>query len=694
MLVLINRKTVMKGFTMKISRISVAGFLFLSAVGFTGTAFPVTIRGWVIDNDTCLPVTNLGVSCFFEEFEQPAFSQVGPDGYFELDSPGYGTAYINAYLPPETGYVMWNDEFYLHQDEILDPVILTVQKGALVHGRVVLWDGAAPGPEWEYDIYADGRHVSADVLKDANGYYSCRLPAGQYTISVDSDTAGLEAVVPLNFEVPIGASDVPLPNMVFYDSRYAGGTISASISIPALSADFGAALVILPQGELDLVVNPNQTRSVALKQFLSSGTVTAAHLPPGTYDAVLVISRIEGPDMIMVRDLKRNIVVTKGKTTSTTLSASTVGGTIRGQVINPYGNGIYNAQIMIRLGNVMYGQNATDPRGRFQFEYVGPGTYSLVLVHPRYQTTELTPGVTVANGQTVTLSTFTPIPFEGRKTGPDLNGNGYTGADDLMLLASHWLMPYPTADFDASGRVNLPDLATLERFWLTRDLWLGGIPKTPEGFVAVWEMNDNAANKIVADDAENGYPGTAQRNTSLLTTPGRIGTALSFNGTTDYIDFGTDPVLLPNAWTICAWVKCNDAATPVLVSFGGNYTSIKLQNNAKGKPVILLGPYNYRYFDASSWTTLKDGDWHHVAFTCPGKAQSDIQQARMFLDGVEVPVDSTLATDGQATKSRLFLGTASTSSTTLRFAGAMDDVVLYDRQLSQPDILRVMNRNP
>ena len=686
----------MKGFAMKMGHIRGAFFVILSAVVLTGTAFPVTIRGWVIDNDTCQPVTDIGVSCYFRDSDQSVFDWVNnPDGYFELQSSLFGSVYLGAYPTPNSEYVKGDDKMYLHEDEILDPVIITVQRGALVHGRVVMWDGAAPAPEWEYDIYADGRYASVDGLKDAEGYYSCRLPAGRYTISVDSNTAGLEAVIPLDFEVLQGTSDVSLPNIVLYNTSYPnGGTISASISIPPLSSDLGAALVILPQGGLDSIDNPNQVRNITMKQFVSSGTYSAAHLPPGTYDAVLVISRIEGPDMVIGRELKRNIVVTKGKTTSITLSASTVGGTIRGQVINPYGSGIYNAEVMILLNGTLFGQNQTDPRGRFQFEYVGPGTYSLVLFHPRYQLAVLTPGVTVANGQMVTLSTFAAIPFDGRKSGPDLNGNGYTGPDDLAILAGRWLTNNPAADFDASGAVDLPDLAGMERYWLTRDLWLGGIPETPEGFVAVWEMNDKAANKIVADDTENGFPGAAQRNTSDLTISGHIGTALSFNGTSDYIDIGTDPVLLPSAWTICAWVKCTNAGTPILASFGGNYPSIKLQNNAKGKPLIHLGSSNYRYFSASAWTTLKDGQWHHVAFTCPGKAPSDIQQARMFLDGVEVPADPALASGPQTDKTHLYLGTANSSSTTQRFSGDMDDVVLYDRVLSQPDILRIMNRTP
>jgi hypothetical protein len=183
-LVLLNRESVMKGFAMKTSHISAAGFLFLSMVVMTGTAFSVTLRGWVIDNDTCLPVANLGIGCYYPDADQFDFVNAGQDGYFEFNSSWYGRVNVAVFLPLESGYVNQigngSMDLFLHEGEILDPVILTVQKGALVHGRVVLWDGApaASTSDRKYQLYPDGRYVSSECQTDAQGYYSCRLPAG------------------------------------------------------------------------------------------------------------------------------------------------------------------------------------------------------------------------------------------------------------------------------------------------------------------------------------------------------------------------------------------------------------------------------------------------------------------------------------------------------------------------------------
>jgi hypothetical protein len=246
----------------------------------------------------------------------------------------------------------------------------------------------------------------------------------------------------------------------------------------------------------------------------------------------------------------------------------------------------------------------------------------------------------------------------------------------------------PKGDINSDGIVDLSDFSLLAESWLMKT----ELPP-PDDYIAHWLMDDNAVNKTVADAGDNHLNGTTQQNTAVLSTVGKIGTALSFNGTTDWVDFGTNAALLPNAWTVCAWIKCTDTATPLLFSFGGNYPSIKLQNNSKAKSLIHLGQNNYRYFSASAWTSLKDGQWHHVAFSVPGKEQADVNQAIMYLDGVAVAVDATLATGSQTSKSHVYLG-ANPSVAGQRFGGAMDDVMLFNRVLSAMEINRIINRIP
>ncbi len=278
---------------------------------------------------------------------------------------------------------------------------------------------------------------------------------------------------------------------------------------------------------------------------------------------------------------------------------------------------------------------------------------------------------------------------------PDLNRDGCVTVEDLAFVAERWLYGgcelynefCDGTDLDHNGQIDMIDFSIFAGVWGTCDLTKIG------GLVAYWPMDDNAADTAVVDAGANHFDGAAQRNTAALMAAGKFGTALAFNGTTDWIDCGTNPALLPDAWTVCAWVKCTETATPLLFSFGGNYPSIKLQNNSKGKPMIHLGASNYRSFAASAWTTLKDGQWHHVAFSVPGTELMDVNEALMYLDGVPVDGDAPFTTSQQAAKTHSYIG-ANPSIAAQRFGGAMDDLMLFDRVLSAEEIQRIASMTP
>jgi len=71
-----------------------------------------------------------------------------------------------------------------------------------------------------------------------------------------------------------------------------------------------------------------------------------------------------------------------------------------------------------------------------------------------------------------------------------------------------------------------------------------------------WMMDDDASNPSVHDSSGIGNHGTARRDTSDLSTAGVISTALSFNGTTDYVSVPDQATWsFPGDFTIALWVK-------------------------------------------------------------------------------------------------------------------------------------------
>lgn len=66
-----------------------------------------------------------------------------------------------------------------------------------------------------------------------------------------------------------------------------------------------------------------------------------------------------------------------------------------------------------------------------------------------------------------------------------------------------------------------------------------------------------------------------------------------------------------------------------------------------GTPMaLLLGSSNIRYF-TYTWTR----DWHLVIVTVPGNAQTDINNSKCYVDGVELAVSSTISTGAQGDRS-------------------------------------------
>ena len=169
-----------------------------------------------------------------------------------------------------------------------------------------------------------------------------------------------------------------------------------------------------------------------------------------------------------------------------------------------------------------------------------------------------------------------------------------------------------------------------------------------------------------------------------------VNRALSLDGLGDYVDCGTDPSVLPDAWTVSAWVKPNDVPRNILLCFRNSASpTIALQWGETGKPMIYMSATNYMYFDASAWTILKDGNWHHVAFTLPGTADADINNAQMYLDGEAVFQSGYDNSGAQSAKSHLHIGKRGDDASFGN--GCIDEVRIWNAALTQNQIQSTMH---
>jgi len=247
-----------------------------------------------------------------------------------------------------------------------------------------------------------------------------------------------------------------------------------------------------------------------------------------------------------------------------------------------------------------------------------------------------------------------------------------------------WLNLIEVQFNDAEDRVkrfvrNYEDL-----YWLSEKYW-------DTGCVAHWKMNDNAADKVIADSSGNALNGVSIANTDTMTVAGKINTALEFDGSVDYGRVTDDPLLNFGTGDFAAswWMKTTTAGTMRLLNkrTGGQGWEIYIATG-KNCPGCLIGDAGgYTFNDFTSYTgNLRDGNWHYIVinFDRDGKATP-------YIDNVAYTGFSiSLRTGTVSNLQDLAIGIYGDWSSD-KFKGFLDDIRLYNRLLTADEIKLLYN---
>ncbi|MBU0847197.1 DUF2341 domain-containing protein, partial [Patescibacteria group bacterium] len=157
--------------------------------------------------------------------------------------------------------------------------------------------------------------------------------------------------------------------------------------------------------------------------------------------------------------------------------------------------------------------------------------------------------------------------------------------------------------------------------------------------------------------------------------------ALMFNGTSDYVNAGSDSVFDMGATDIGSievWFKTTNTAKQTLVSRVGAVTPwpgyvFDVNQNTSSKKLA--------FWDGSTWTDgtteVTDGNWHHGAVVISGTSLT------IYLDG-KVDGTATIA-DLSSISQSLWIGQANSGSEF--FSGDIDSVRFYSRAISASEVL-------
>lgn len=213
------------------------------------------------------------------------------------------------------------------------------------------------------------------------------------------------------------------------------------------------------------------------------------------------------------------------------------------------------------------------------------------------------------------------------------------------------------------------------------------------GLVGHWTFDGNKIAGTQAYDSSSTYAtGTISGATKII---GKIGQALDFDGSDDYIDSTNPAELQINSGTISAWIKTSNAGSSFRGIVVKQYSySMFLGGNVCADNVLGLYDWSASLNRCSTSGSLADDKWHFVVATF----QSGVENGTTFyVDGVNkgsVQMTVSSQTNNNACGSssagnRLTIGTNCGSTAGQAFNGSIDDARIYNRVLSAEEVKRL-----
>lgn len=203
--------------------------------------------------------------------------------------------------------------------------------------------------------------------------------------------------------------------------------------------------------------------------------------------------------------------------------------------------------------------------------------------------------------------------------------------------------------------------------------------------IAHWQF-DETSGTTAYDASGNNNNGTLT-NSPTITTSGKINSALTFDGSNDYVNVPTSSSISITAdITIAAWIKrgVTNQKGDILVRTNGSNWDYEFGIDDTGQDdKIFFYADAPSFFTQYSSGTISDTNWHHVAFTRSGSSTT------LYIDGKQ---------SGTSTASGAFNNNSTPvriggDGDTVYFNGTIDDARLYNYALTTEQIKTIMNDN-
>ncbi|MCU0914461.1 MAG: hypothetical protein MUC88_07870 [Planctomycetes bacterium] len=221
---------------------------------------------------------------------------------------------------------------------------------------------------------------------------------------------------------------------------------------------------------------------------------------------------------------------------------------------------------------------------------------------------------------------------------------------------------------------------------------------TDPNLLAWWKL-DEEGSAYAADYSGHDIYGTLTGSTRWA--EGLLGSGLQFNGSSDYVDFGTPASLyLPVSYTYSVWFKvgkdiAGNSGAQYLLCIGSRSDLVFGVEDAVG----VNGDLSLHYYEAApgpkfnalgvGQTTWTADEWHMVTAT------KDAAGHKIYLDGALRNSDTNTKNDNYATTRMISIGARGWTNPKIAFFnGTLDDVRIYNRALTENEIKQIMRGDP
>jgi len=221
---------------------------------------------------------------------------------------------------------------------------------------------------------------------------------------------------------------------------------------------------------------------------------------------------------------------------------------------------------------------------------------------------------------------------------------------------------------------------------ITISLILAGVSDAKideKNIMGIW-LFDEGKGDIAKDSSGNQNDGTLEAPKWV---DGKFGKALEFNGVSDYVDTGDDPITDPGGTkilSISAWVKRATKTSKVLVAIRRSPGGYVLGVGVLGAGANQIKMTKYAIVDIYLGDFPQDTDWHHLVGVWHEKGQT------VYIDGDVNGESADTANFSAAAAGKLLIGGDTGDQ---GFAdGIIDDVGIFNVALSEDDIKDIMTK--